>query len=76
MCNNDDHQSKNERPKCDRCDNPATMMCVDIVETYQLNGFIKKAPLENSLKHGCDDRPVYSEVITSDPYQFMGLSDV
>ena len=47
-------------PKCDRCEKPATMVCVDILR-HEAPGqiYVEYSPIPG-VKSGCDDHPVKS----------------
>jgi len=49
-----------EQPKCDQCDKPATMLCIDVLR-HECPGdaWVTYSPLPG-VKCGCDDHPVRS----------------
>jgi len=50
-----------ERPKCDRCEKPATMMVRDMLRHESgASMFVEWTPLPG-VRYGCDDHPVQSE---------------
>ena len=56
-----------KNPKCDRCDNRATMIAQNTVEIQQIDGYTRHEPAPEDMRfeYGCDDHPVESKVMAT-----------